>query len=207
VNRATDGLGIPREMDSGARSVEGVEPAGVHADAGIGLFNTNAATGVPERSSFIIVEREIAMNRREVLAGVGASVAVLAGVGSVRAEDKVQDKLKEMKECCTECGTTCGKCLAECLKCYAHCAALVAGGNKAHAECMQACLDCSEFCKLCLTICGRGGPMMAICCEACAKSCEMCAKACEKFPDDKTCAACAKMCRECIKCCNSCCKK
>ena len=161
--------------------------------------------GCSEAGSLKSIQREKIMNRREVLAGVGAGVALLAGVGT--AEDKVQDKIKDMKECCTECGTTCAKCLAECLKCYAHCADMVGMGKKEHAECMKACLDCSEFCKLCLTICGRGGAMMAICCEACAKACEMCAKACEKFPDDKACAACAKMCRECIKCCNSCCKK
>ena len=175
--------------------------------AGSGPFNTRSAPDVPKRMELQHRSRESIMNRREVLAGVGAGVALLAGVGTTQAEDKVQDKIKDAKECCTECGTTCGKCLAECLKCYAHCADLVAGGNKAHAECMKACLDCSEFCKLCLTICGRGGPMMEVCCGACAKACEMCAKACEKFPDDKSCAACAKMCRECIKCCNSCCKK
>ena len=45
------------------------------------------------------------MNRREVLAGVGASFAVLAG-GVATAEDKVKD-LKETKDCCTECGVTC----------------------------------------------------------------------------------------------------
>jgi hypothetical protein len=158
---------------------------------------------ISNRGFVISSYREITMNRREVLAGVGAGVAVLAGVGNVRAEDK----LKDMKECCTECCTTCSKCLAECLKCYAHCAEHAVAGHKEHAECMKACLDCSEFCKLCLTICGRGGVMMGICCEACAKTCEACAKACEKFPDDKTCAACAKMCRECMKCCLSCCKK
>lgn len=147
------------------------------------------------------------MNRREVLAGVGASFAVLAG-GVAAAEDKPKDvkDLKETKDCCTECGVTCSKCLAECLKCYKYCADLVAAGKKEHVECMKACLDCTEFCKLCITICGRDGAMMAICCEACAKACEACAKACEKFPDDKTCAACAKLCRECIKCCKSCCK-
>lgn len=146
---------------------------------------------------------ENVMNRREVLAGLGAGAAVLAGVGPAVADDKTKDT----KECCTECSMTCSKCLAECLKCYSHCAEMVAQGKKEYVECMKACLDCSEFCKQCLTICGRGGPMMAICCEACAKACEMCAKACEKHPEDKTCVACAKMCRECVKCCNSCCKK
>lgn len=153
-------------------------------------------------SKDITVFQESIMNRREVLAGLGAGAAILAGVGTAVADDKPKDT----KECCTECGTTCAKCLAECLKCYSHCAEMVTQGKKEYAECMKACLDCSEFCKQCLTICGRGGPMMAICCEVCAKACEMCAKACEKHPDDKACAACAKMCRECVKCCTTCCK-
>jgi len=142
------------------------------------------------------------MNRRDMLVGFGAGAAILTGVGTVVADDKD----KEMKDCCEECCSTCAKCLAECLKCYAHCAKMVKAGKSEHAACMAACLDCSEFCKLCMTICGRGGAMMAICCEACAKACEACAKACEKFPEDKACVACAKMCRECLKGCNACCK-
>lgn len=144
------------------------------------------------------------MDRREMLFGIGAGIAGIAGANALAAADPA--KLAAAKECCTTCTTIAAKCLAECLACFAHCTEHALKGHKEHAACAQECLDCSEFCKVCLTICSRGGPMQPICCEACAKACEECAKACEKFPDDKVMAACAKTCRECAKACKECCK-
>lgn len=49
------------------------------------------------------------MNRREVLAGIGAGAAVLAGVGTAAADDKKGDEHHEHMAACAKACRDCAK--------------------------------------------------------------------------------------------------
>lgn len=138
------------------------------------------------------------MNRRDALLGIGAGAAVLAGAGSVLADDKKGDDHHEHFAACAK---ACAACMIECDMCFHHCAENLAAGKKEHAATLHTCIDCAECCKTAAALVARHSPFAAHACECCIKCTEACATACEKFPDDKHMAACAKACRDCAKAC------
>lgn len=100
-----------------------------------------------------------------------------------------------------KCASVCAACQVECDACFHHCATLVTGGQKDHAESMHLCVDCATCCHMCAALCGRQSHLSGPAAECCATCCETCAAACEKFPDDAKMAACAKSCRTCAQSC------
>lgn len=138
------------------------------------------------------------MNRREVLAALGATAAGLTALSGAEAQ---ADDPHKHHEHFVQCAKACADCQQQCDMCFHHCAGLVASGKKDHAKTMHTCVDCAECCKLAATLTARHSSFAAAACDCCAKCCDECAAACEKFPDDKHMAACAKSCRACAKAC------
>ena len=136
---------------------------------------------------------------RTMLFGFVALAAGLFAVGgrTARADDPHAAHAQHFMQC----AKACAACQIECDSCAAHCANLVAGGQKEHLTTLRTCQDCADICKTAASSSARGGPFAREICEACAKACDGCAKACEKHPDDKHMASCAKACRDCAKAC------
>jgi hypothetical protein len=122
----------------------------------------------------------------------------LSGRASAAIEHKADAKHQAELE---KCAKVCADCMRECDACFRHCADLVSGGRKEHVATMLLCADCADFCGTAARVAARGGPLMSLACEACARACDLCAEACEAHASDKQMAACAKSCRECAKSC------
>ena len=150
----------------------------------------------------VVVQRESAMNRRNLSVAAMVCLLSLAGVWGAFAQEKRQYAADSKMDCSKDSS----ECLLACLKCHKTCMEMIAKGEKNYHQCASACLGCAEFCRICQAICARGGPMMGICCEACAKACDMCGEVCAKFPNDPDIANCAKECKECAASCRMCIK-
>jgi hypothetical protein len=99
------------------------------------------------------------------------------------------------------CAKACAACQVACDSCAAHCAGMVAEGNKRHMTTLRTCQDCADICRTAAASSARGGPFVKEICEACAKVCDGCGKACGQFPDDKHMSDCAKACKDCAAAC------
>lgn len=137
------------------------------------------------------------MCRTMIVSGAFVALGLLAApLAPAQADDAHKHHEHFMK-----CAKACADCQVHCDSCFAHCAELVAKGEKNHVETMNTCLGCADCCKLAASLTARHNPFAKEACECCMKCAEACAKACEKFPDDKHMAECAKSCRDCAKAC------
>ena len=100
-----------------------------------------------------------------------------------------------------DCAKACDDCARVCDACGAHCADLVARGEKHHQETLRTCQDCAAVCRAAGAVTARAGPFTDAICTACADACKRCGDECEKFKDDATMKACAEECRKCEKAC------
>jgi hypothetical protein len=128
---------------------------------------------------------------------VALALLAFVGVGAVRGQQKRPDN-KELEAC----ARACSSCSLECEACYRHCAGLVAGGEKKHANTARLCRDCSDVCSLAARIVARRGPAWQLVCDACAKTCDACGKRCDEFKDEHM-QKCSKACRDCSKACRA----
>lgn len=135
------------------------------------------------------------MDRRTAIGTVGLTALGAATAGSAIAADDT--KHAAHRSIFMDCAKACSACARECQSCFDHCADLVSGGNKQHAETMRSCIDCAVLCAAADALCARSSSMAFLACTACEKACEQCAEACEKFPNDQHMAACTKECRKC----------
>ncbi|MFV1964698.1 MAG: hypothetical protein ACC628_04700 [Pirellulaceae bacterium] len=144
------------------------------------------------------------MHRREVLGMIGATAAgltTLAGVEASSAQGHKSHAGHKMHGQFDKCAKISAACQVQCDSCFHHCAALLANGQKAHAQTMHLCVDCAEFCSTAARLVARHSSLSKAACEACAEACDKCAAQCEKFPEEEHCMACAKSCREGAKSC------
>jgi hypothetical protein len=138
------------------------------------------------------------MERRPVLAALGAVAIVLAGVAGLAAwaDDKPAGKADAYHD---QCAKACADCMQQCEKDFHHCAHCVTEGKKEYARAMNLCADCGDLCGATAKLCARHSSLSVPACEACAKGCDACAQECEKFKDDESMKACAKSCRDCAR--------
>jgi hypothetical protein len=122
------------------------------------------------------------------------SMALMTGPPTWADHEHDEHGFMACAEACTDCGR-------ECDSCAAHCADLLAQGQKQHVKTLQTCEDCATTCYAAARIVARKGPFSKTICEACAEACQRCGKACEQFPDDPHMKRCAEQCRRCEKAC------
>lgn len=137
------------------------------------------------------------MNRRQLLASLGAAVAAAGTVSAVVAQEGKGAKAGTRHRHGDACAKACVDCVVSCESCRKHCEDEVVSGKKDFVETMRLCADCADCCGACGAICARDGVLMAVICKACAECCDACAEACGKFSDDAHMKACAEACRKC----------
>jgi hypothetical protein len=145
------------------------------------------------------------MERRELLALLGAGAAGLMAGGTAKAGDDDKKKeehhahMKTMGECALICNMTAAHSLMELKK---------EGSENRELYAKVACAtnDCQTFCVQAVTLMARHSPMAMYAHKACADACRDCAEACEKSQDEKI-KKCAEICRECERACRACCEK
>lgn len=145
------------------------------------------------------------MERRELLALLGAGAAGLMAGGTAKAgdDDKTKEEhhahMKTMGECALICNMTAAHSLMELKK---------EGSENREQYAKVACAtnDCQTFCVQAVTLMARHSPMAMYAHKACADACRDCAEACEKSQDEKI-KKCAEICRECERACRACCEK
>lgn len=140
------------------------------------------------------------MNRRKWIGAIagGSSASMLAGTAVGQNNNNSNGNGTRQK-----CADACSECMLKCLKCHAYCVEMLEKESTPHVHGGKPCLDCAAFCKMCLSVCIRGGPMVAVAVEACAKACETCAAECAKYPEDKMISECAAECLKCAKACRA----
>jgi hypothetical protein len=134
------------------------------------------------------------MDRRQLLATLGAAAAGLTAAGSsalAQHEGHHRDKAHE------DCLRACEASERSCSETFHHCYEQVAQGRKEHAKALHLVADCGKFCDLSADLIANQSPLMAHACAACA---EACAAECDKF-DSPEMKACARACRECERTC------
>jgi hypothetical protein len=143
------------------------------------------------------------MGRREFgLAGISAAAVLAAeatGLAQAKAKKKGEAGEGHHHAAGDPCSAACGACQRSCDSCAAHCANLIAGGEKAHLETLRSCQDCATFCAAAAQIVARGGSFADLICTGCAEACTRCAKLCEQHPNDEHMKQCAEECRRCEK--------
>ena len=137
------------------------------------------------------------MNRRAWVGTVAAGATTAGWVGNAAGQNNNGNGARD------KCADACGECILKCLRCHAYCVEMLEKESALHAHGGKPCLDCAEFCRMCLSVCVRGGPMVPAAAEACAKACEMCAAECAKHPEDKMISECAAECLKCAKACRA----
>jgi Domain of Unknown Function (DUF326) len=135
------------------------------------------------------------------------AVVGLAGrsVGQPATEKKTTDLAHQQHY--WDCAKACDDCARMCDACGAHCAKMVAEGNKGHEETMRTCQDCASVCRAAGAVTARTGPFSHVICTACAEVCKKCGDACTKHAAHDNimkkcadeCVACEKACREMLK--------
>jgi len=146
------------------------------------------------------------MERRELLALLGAGAAGVWMTGSAKAGDEKDEKkmkehhahMKTMGECAMICNMTSAHCLMELKKESSE-------NRELHAKCAALTNDCQTFCVQAVTLMARHSPLAAYAHKACADACRDCAEACSKG-DDEMMKKCADICRECERACRACCE-
>jgi hypothetical protein len=102
----------------------------------------------------------------------------------------------------TDCAKECGECARVCDVCAAHCAKLLAAGNKEHLSTLATCADCASICVSGACVVARMGPFSDVICTACADACKRCGDACDKHAaHDAVMKQCTDECRKCEKSC------
>lgn len=143
------------------------------------------------------------MERRELLALVGAGTASLWVGGPARAgnDDPHADHehLKTIGECALVCNMTAHHCLEKLEK-------EDSKHRDVHANVLQLTNDCATFCVQAATLMARRSPLAAYAHKACAEACHDCAEACDKGHGEMM-KKCAEACRACEKACRACCAK
>ena len=143
------------------------------------------------------------MERRELLALLGAGAAGLVATGSANAGDDDEKKKADHEHLMTM-----NRCAAICNMTTAHCLARIEKGGSenagAHAKIAAATNDCQSFCTLTAALMARKSPMAIYAHKACADACRDCAEACDKSADEHV-KKCAEVCRECERACRACC--
>lgn len=144
------------------------------------------------------------MERRELLAMMGAGAAGLLMSGSTRAagaDDAMEidhEHLKKIGECAIVCNMAAHHCL-EMLK---------KEGDDAyramHTKSHEMTMDCQTFCVQAATLMARHSPLAMYAHQACADACRDCAAACEKG-EGEVMKKCAEVCRACEEACRACC--
>jgi hypothetical protein len=101
-----------------------------------------------------------------------------------------------------DCAKACDDCKRSCDACGAHCAKMIAEGQKHHMVTLKTCQDCAAVCSAASCIVAKGGPFSDLICTACADACKRCGDACEQHgKGDPTMKQCADECRKCEKAC------
>lgn len=99
------------------------------------------------------------------------------------------------------CAKACDDCERMCEMCSAHCAKMIADGNKDHLHTLRLCQDCAAICQSASRVASKDGPLSDVVCTACADACKRCGDACEKHASDPIMKRCAEECRTCEKAC------
>ncbi len=137
------------------------------------------------------------MDRRELLAVLGAGAAGLVALRGGQAhagnEGPHDDHIETLGECARMCDEAAQHCLDELRK----------GGKHAedHARAHKAAMDCRAFCTLTATLMARKSPMAKYAHLGSVAACRDCAAACEDCQHSIM-KECAKLCRECEKFCS-----
>jgi hypothetical protein len=147
------------------------------------------------------------MERRELLAMLGAGAAGLLMSGSAEAAvgDSDEEKqahhehLQAMGECALVCNATAHHCLEQLKKEGSE-------NREVHAKAHEMTMDCQTFCVQSATLMARHSPLAMYAHAACADACRDCAAACDKGQDEVM-KKCAEVCRACEKACRACCAK
>jgi hypothetical protein len=138
------------------------------------------------------------MNRKVILGALLAAALTLAGGKFLAGRPDPKDHhAGEFGKC----AKACGDCQRACDACAAHCANLLAKGNKDHLRTLSTCQDCATHCSAAACVISRQGPFADLICTACAEACARCGKECEKFKDDEHMRKCAEECFRCEKAC------
>jgi hypothetical protein len=143
------------------------------------------------------------MSRLSLAALLGVAAAGLMSLGVSHAQDsKTQPPAKGPDPAFMTCAKACHDCARSCDACGAHCAKMVAEGQKGHLETLKTCQDCATVCSAAACITARSGPFSDTICTACADACKRCGDACEKHAGhDPMMKQCADECRRCEKAC------
>ena len=137
------------------------------------------------------------MDRRELLAVLGAGAAGLVALRGGQAHAGIEgphaDHIKTLGECAKICDEAAQHCLDELRK----------GGKhaEAHAKAHEAVMDCQAFCVLTATLMARKSPMAKYAHQGAVAACRKCAVACEACHDGIM-KECAILCRVCEKICH-----
>ena len=142
------------------------------------------------------------MERRELLALLGAGAAGLMAGGTAKADDDDEKKehhahMKTMGECAMICNATSAHCLAELKKEGSE-------NRDLHTKIAAYTNDCQTFCVQAVTLMARKSPLAAHAHKACADACRDCAEICSKGHGELV-EKCAEICRECERACRACC--
>jgi hypothetical protein len=146
------------------------------------------------------------MERRELLAVLGAGAAGIWMSGSAKAADD-DDKEKEarhehlhkMGACAHMCNATAHHCLEQLRKEGSE-------NREMHAKILELTNDCQTFCTQAAALLARHSPLAKYAHQACADACRDCAAACDQDHDEIT-KKCAEACRACEQACRACCAK
>lgn len=99
----------------------------------------------------------------------------------------IQQQFESCIEACNACALACDNCASACLQ---------EADVKKMADCIALDIDCAQICRLAAGFMGRGSPLAATVCQACAEVCDACGDECAKYPMQH-CQDCAQACRRC----------
>jgi hypothetical protein len=143
------------------------------------------------------------MDRRELLAALGAGAVGLAALSRETARASQQDHVHHDKihedcmKACTECSRACNETATHCLDELSE----GSGNSKMHARVHGLAMDCQAFCSLSTALVERNSALMQYACDACAEACRTCAEACDKHPASEIVKQCGEKCRTCERAC------
>ena len=113
------------------------------------------------------------MDRRGLLAALGATATGLSAVGAAHARQG------EDRDIHQRCADACFDCEKQCSYSFHHCLKQLVAGRPGYDKAARLCVDCAEVCSTAGKLVARTSPLMAHTCRACAECCEACIAACE----------------------------
>jgi len=135
------------------------------------------------------------MERREFIAALGATTAILAAQPAFAEEGAAAKHMHPPKY--KALSDASGKCVLEGDNCLRHCFGMLSMNDSSMAECTKASFDLVAACRALETLAAVNSAFTPALAKTVADVCLACKKECDKFPQYVECKACGDACKAC----------